>query len=305
MITDNIAYIKNLAGRYPLLTARQETLLARQVQEAIALRAALNEDQPTPEQARILRRGGKAKEKMVCCNMRLVLHYATKHRQGNRNRHTTLELVDLFQIGCLGLQTAAEKFDPARGYKFCTYAYWWIKQAMHRIGGGIDHAIYLPCDKREVIARVLKAKSELGEDATTDEALKKAGCTREMWDDISISRMTPVYLDAPHRADSESGEYNLHESIPDTRSNADPMASKTEVRVKALREAVASIPNARTQAILMQHYGLNGEPPKTMKDIGDALGISRERIRQLKESGLNQLRFYARSYETELRYEAA
>ena len=304
MIVDNVGYIKDLAGRYPLLTAQQETLLARQVQKVVALRAALNEDQPTPEQARILRRGDKAKEKMICCNMRLVLYCATRHRQNNRSQHTTLELVDLFQIGCLGLQTAVERFDPARGYKFSTYAYWWIKQAMHRIGGSIDYAIRLPCDKSEIIAKVLKVKAELGAGAATDKALEIAGCTKEMWDTISVARMTPLYLDAPVGGD-DAEPRSLHESIADARSTADPMASKTEERIRILRDAVETISNPKTRAVLKQHFGLNGEPPKTLKDIGDALGVSRERIRQLKESGLNQLRFYARNYETELRYEAA
>jgi RNA polymerase primary sigma factor len=301
LIADNIAYIKDQCGRYPLLTPTQEIELARQVQEAVALKAQLNEGKPNRKQARILHRGDRARDKMICCNLRLVLYHATKFRQASRNRYSSLDLADLFQLGCLGLHTAVDRYDPTRGYKFSTYAYWWIRQSCHRYGGDIDHAIRLPADKREMIAKVLKAKAELGPNGTTDQALEAAGCTRAMWDVISVARMMPVFLDAP-AGDTEDGHKAQHELIADTRS---PMSTRTAERIKVLRDAVERIPNAKTQFVLKAHFGLCGYAPKTMEAIGKELGLSRERIRQLKETGLGQLRFHARNFDTELRYEAA
>ena len=299
MTADSIEFIKNQIGRYPLLTPRQEIELARQVQEGVALKQRLDGKAPTRQQSRILRRGDKAKEKMICCNLRLALYVATKWR-ASRRRFSSFELVDLFQLGCLGLHSAVDRFDPARGYKFSTYAYWWIRQSIQRIGGDTEFPIRLPADKRDQLAAVLRATTELGPGAPLDEVLKAANCTKETWDLISTARLAPVSLDAPVPGNEVGGQL-MHELIADTSDN---MRSTNEIRLRAVHEAVARIPHTTAQFVLKAHYGLCGEP-RSMQSIGEELGLSRERVRQLKEKGLNQLRLQGARYDTELRYEVA
>jgi RNA polymerase primary sigma factor len=300
MSTDNIEFIKNQIGRYPLLTPTQEIELARQVQEGVALKQRLDGKAPTRQQLRILRRGDKARDKMICCNLRLALYVATKWRATRRGRASSFELVDLFQLGCLGLASAVERFDPARGYKFSTYAYWWIRQSIQRVGGDTEWLIRLPADKRDQLGAVLRVKTELGPSATLEEVLAAANCTKEAWDLISTARLAHVSLDAPVHGD-EAGGTLMHELIADTSNN---MRSNSETRLRAVHEAIERIPHATAQFVLKAHYGLCGEP-RDMKAIGDELGLSRERVRQLKEKGLNQLRLQVHRYDTELRYEVA
>jgi len=293
MSNDTIGFIKQQCGLYPLLTPLQEIELARQVQEGIALRERLGEKKPTRGQERILRRGAKAHDKMVCCNMRLSLYVATRYQRAKRL--ASLELSDLFQLGCLGLYRAVETFDPSRGYKFSTYAYWWIRQALQRHGGDIDHAIRLPADKRDMLAAVVKARQALGPNATLDDALKQAKCSPQLWDQIATARMTATPLDAPAGHDDGDGR-QLHETIADPVSLEDPIDNRQEreeMRLAAM-DSLELVSNEKAQFVLKAHYGLCGMEPKNLKDIGDQLGLSRERIRQLKEAGLNQLRLRAR-----------
>ena len=294
MSTDTIGFIKQQCGLYPLLTPLQEIELARQVQEGIALRERLGEKKPTRAQERILRRGAKAHDKMVCCNMRLSMYVATRYQRAKKL--ASLELSDLFQLGCLGLHRCVETFDPSRGYKFSTYAYWWIRQALQRHGGDIDHAIRLPADKRDMLAAVVKARHALGPNATLDDALKQAKCSPELWDQIAMARMAPTPLDAPAGYNDGTGAKLVHEAIADPASLEDPIDNRQErdeMRL-AVMDSLAFVNNTNAQFVLKAHYGLCGMEPKNLKQIGDQLGISRERARQLKEIGLNQLRLQAR-----------
>ena len=293
MSNDTIGFIKQQCGLYPLLTPLQEIELARQVQEGVALRQSLGGKKPRPAQQRILRRAEKAHHKMVCCNMRLSLWAATRYQQVKRL--SSLELPDLFQLGCIGLHRAVESFDPSRGYKFSTYAYWWIRQALQRQGGDIDHAIRLPADKRDMIAAVLKARQRLGPDSTLSDALDAAKCPKQMWDQIAMARMRAIPLDSPAGRDDTEGK-QLHETIPDPASLSDPLDNRdlrNEMR-DVLLDALPHVGNTNAQFVLKAHYGLCGMEPKNLQQIGEQLGVSRERARQLKEIGLNQLRLNAR-----------
>lgn len=302
MSADTIGFIKQHCGLYPLLTPLQEIELARQVQEGVALREWIVEKKATRAQERVLRRAAKAHDKMVCCNMRLSLHVATRYQRAKKL--ASLELSDLFQLGCLGLHRAVESFDPSRGYKFSTYAYWWIRQALQRHGGDIDHLIRLPADKRDVLAAVAKARQALGPGATLDDTLKQANCSPQAWDQIAMARMAPVSLDAPAGYDDGTGAKLIHEAIADPASLEDPLRLSNEARLRAVHEAIERIPHRTAQFVLKAHYGLCGEP-RDMQSIGKELGLSRERVRQLKEKGLNQLRLQVHRYDTELRYEVA
>ena len=138
-MAESIQFILNAAGRYPLLTPNQELVYGRHVMEWVEIED-IPQSELTPDQRRIVRRGRKAYEKFYLCNLRLVVSVAKRHTMAVS--HLTLE--DLFQEGCIGLSTAIKKFDPTRGYKFSTYSYWWIRQAIYRAIGYTDRHIRLP-----------------------------------------------------------------------------------------------------------------------------------------------------------------
>jgi DNA-directed RNA polymerase sigma subunit (sigma70/sigma32) len=147
---------------------------------------------------------------------------------------------------------------------------------------------------------VLRVRTELGPSATLEQVLEVANCPRQAWDLISAARLAPVSLDTPVHGE-DGGGMLVHEVIADTN---EPARISSENRLRALHDAIESIPHTTAQFVLKAHYGLCGEP-RDMKAIGDELGLSRERVRQLKEKGLNQLRLQVARYDTELRYEAA
>jgi RNA polymerase primary sigma factor len=146
-----------------------------------------------------------------------------------------------------------------------------------------------------MFAAVFKARQALGPDSTMDEALEKAKCPRELWDQIATARLTAIPLDSVG-PDSDNDARSFHESIADPASLEDPIDNRQErdeMRL-AVMDSLAFVNNTNAQFVLKAHYGLCGMEPKNLKQIGDQLGISRERARQLKEIGLNQLRLQAR-----------
>ena len=173
-MAESIQFILNTAGRYPLLTPSQELLYGRHVMEWVEIEN-IPQSELTPDQRRIARRGRKAYEKFYLCNLRLVISIAKRYTMAVN--HLTFE--DLFQEGCIGLSTAIKKFDPTRGYKFSTYSYWWVRQAITRAIGHHDRHIRLPgaaLDMIRVLAKfVPEYKAKHGRMPSHEECMEATG----------------------------------------------------------------------------------------------------------------------------------
>jgi RNA polymerase primary sigma factor len=259
--TDSLQLFLNEAGRYPLLTAAQEVELAKRIE-----------------------RGDKqAKDLLVNSNLRLVVSIAKKY-QGHG-----LTLLDLIQEGIIGLIRAAEKFDWRKGFKFSTYATWWIRQAVQRGVANKARTIRIPVHIVEREQKISRAERELIaklERAPSDEELaKRAKLPLKQVREVRAAARAVASLDKPVGEDDSASFGELFasgEATPDEQV-------EVELTEKALHRAVDELPD-REKQILKLRYGLNGDTdPKSLEEIGRILGITRERVRQLESEALRRL----------------
>jgi len=261
MTTDSLQLFLNEAGRYPLLTAAEEVELAKRIEAG---------DQ-------------RAKDKMINSNLRLVVSIAKRY-QGH-----DLSLLDLIQEGIIGLIRAVEKFDWRRGYKFSTYATWWIRQAVQRGVANKSRTIRIPVHIVEREQKMTRAERELTaqfERAPTDEEVaKKAGLSAKHVREVRHAARTVASLDKTigSEGDTAFGELVAHES-GDVEEEVVVGLSEATVR-----SAIEKLPDREKQVIKLR-YGLDGDPdPKSLEQIGRVLGITRERVRQIELQALNRL----------------
>jgi len=261
MTTDSLQLFLNEAGRYPLLTAAEEVELAK----------AIEQGDPA------------AKERMVNSNLRLVVSIAKKY-QGHG-----LSLLDLIQEGIIGLIRAVEKFDWRRGFKFSTYATWWIRQAVQRGVANKSRTIRIPVHIVEREQKIARAERELiaqHERAPTDEELAhKTKLSVKHVKEVRGAARTVASLDKPLGDDSDSAFGDL---VAQESGNVEE-----EVVVSfgddALRRAIETLPE-REKLVIKLRYGLDGDQdPKSLEEIGRALGITRERVRQIETQALARL----------------
>ncbi|HZP73021.1 MAG TPA: sigma-70 family RNA polymerase sigma factor [Gaiellaceae bacterium] len=259
--TDSLQLFLNEAGRYALLTAAQEVELAKRIET-----------------------GDKdAKDLLVNSNLRLVVSIAKRY-QGHG-----LTLLDLIQEGIIGLIRAAEKFDWRKGFKFSTYATWWIRQAVQRGVANKARVIRIPVHIVEREQRISRAERELIaqlERAPTDEEISdRAKLPIKQVREVRAAARAVASLDRPVGEDDSAAFGDLfasHEATPDEQV-------EVELTEKALRAAVAQLSD-REQQILNLRYGLSGEAdPKSLEEIGRILGITRERVRQIEGEALRRL----------------
>jgi RNA polymerase primary sigma factor len=258
--TDPMTLFMNQIGRYPLLTAAEEVELAKRIE-----------------------RGDRAaKERMINSNLRLVISIAKRY-QGH-----DLSLLDLVQEGTIGLNRAVEKFDWRKGFKFSTYATWWIRQSCQRAIAGQSKTIRVPAhvhERRLKLARVRRELvAKLDREPTRKELAKAAALTLQHVDEALDAADAPVSLN--QRVGSE-GDAELGDLFDDPGA-ADPAAEAVDsLRRREVRQALATLPE-QERLVLELRFGLDG-PPQALETIGKRLGVSRERVRQLEAAGLEQL----------------
>jgi len=296
------SYLRDI-GRVPLLSHEQEITLGRQVQDLVVLENLETElesdlgEKPdinffadkagiSPIQLKKkLKSGRRAKERMVAANLRLVVSVAKKYTKRN------MELLDLIQEGTIGLVRGVEKFDPTRGYKFSTYAYWWIRQGMTRAIDNSARTIRLPIHISEKLSKMRRVSRELshkfGRQPTRLEMATEMGIDQKDLEDL-ISQSAPcASLDAHARGEEDRS--TLGELIPDPNCE-EPMEGMDRTIQKEHLGTWLSQLNEREQKIMKLRFGLDGEEPLTLAEIGRQINVSRERVRQLEAKAILKLR---------------
>ena len=290
MSDEGLQSFLNATGRHPLLTAEQEVLLARQVHEGADLEQRQAQGEAlTPAQQRKVRAGQRAKTQMVNCNLRMVVAISKKYVR--RARH--MSMLDLIQEGTIGLMRAVELFDPARGYKFSTYAYWWIRQAMARAMVLQDNEIRMPNTVAELLPRLKRTAERLTHEygrAPNAAELAEALDVKEAELKLVLERgMRPSSLDAALVDDGSA----LAELLPDPKTL--PVDDEFYIDEYWRLEAALSKLDARERLVLEGRHALNGTEQRTLSSLAAQLGVSRQLVQQLEQRALRKLRLYMRT----------
>ncbi|MFC9290996.1 RNA polymerase sigma factor [Streptomyces sp. NPDC057052] len=284
-------YLREI-GRIPLLTAAEEVELARRVEAGLFAEAKLS---GTPDVDgdlaldldRLVVMGRMAKRRLIESNLRLVVSVAKRYVGRG------LTMLDLVQEGNLGLIRAVEKFDYARGYKFSTYATWWIRQAMSRALADQARTIRVPVHVVELINRVVRVQRRLlqerGCEPTAEEVAAQLDLAPERVGEVLRLAQEPVSLHAPV---GEEDDVALGDLIEDGDA-ASPVESAAFLLLREHLEAVLSTLGERERKVVQLRYGLADGRPRTLEEIGRIFGVTRERIRQIESKTLGRLRDHA------------
>ena len=288
-------------GRVPMLTHEQEIVLGKQVQQMMTLQeqkdtlAKKLDHEPTPQEladhvevseaelTSILHRGRRAKQKMIEANLRLVVSIAKKYQRRN------LEFLDLIQEGSLGLERGVEKFDPTRGYKFSTYAYWWIRQAITRAIAQQARTIRLPIHITEKLNKIKRVQRELsqklGRSPSAIEIAQELELEPEQIREFLILSRQPVSLDL-RVGDNQDTE--LQDLLEDDGPSPENYMTQESLRNDINTLLTELTPQQRE--VLTLRYGLDDGYELSLAKVGERLNLSRERVRQLERQALDHLR---------------
>ena len=292
-------YLREI-GRVPLLVAAEEVSLAKRIEAGVAASVQLAEldaagalgDLP-PEEARRLQwladDGDDAKSGLIQANLRLVVSIAKRYVGRG------MQLLDLIQEGNMGLMRAVEKFDYTKGFKFSTYATWWIRQAITRSIADQARTIRIPVHMVESINRVHRVQrqmvQQLEREPTVDELAEEVGMTPERVREIQRISLDPLSLDSPVGEEDDS---YLADFIKDDGAIEPDDAATRQMLQNEVRNVLGEL-NEREQQVVIMRFGLDDEQPRTLEEVGKEFGVTRERIRQIESKTLAKLRHPHRS----------
>jgi RNA polymerase primary sigma factor len=286
-------YLKSI-GRTSLLTAEQEVDLAKRIEAGLFAEHKLDTDPDvTPEARRDLEMvaedGRRAKAHMLEANLRLVVSVAKKYSDRG------LSLLDVVQEGNLGLIRAVEKFDYTKGYKFSTYAMWWIRQAIQRGFADSARTIRLPVHVLEMLSKLSRVERDmhqkLGREPTPEELAVELDRTPDQIEELLRTSRQPISLDSTI---GEDGETSIGDLIEDVDAPEASELVDRQLMAEQLRSALDAL-TPREATIMAMRFGLYDGNPHTLDEIGRALGLTRERIRQLEKQSLSKLRHPSRA----------
>ena len=290
-------YLKEI-GRVPLLNADEEVVLAtamsagRAAQKRIDEAAENGETIPDDELAQLkkdIKEGSKAKQKLAEANLRLVVSIAKRYVGRG------MQFLDLIQEGNLGLIRAVEKFDYTKGFKFSTYATWWIRQAITRAIADQARTIRIPVHMVETINKLVRVQrqllQDLGRDPTPEEIGAEMGISADRVREIQKISQEPVSLETPigEEEDSQLGDF-----IEDSTAVAPPEAASDSMLREQLEQVLDSLAD-RERKVIKFRFGLEDGHPRTLEEVGREFGVTRERIRQIESKTLAKLRHPSRS----------
>ena len=286
---DLVRVYLNGIGKTALLTAAEEVELAQRIEVGLYAEYKLkNAPKLTRAEKRdlkiLVREGKKARSHLLEANLRLVVSLAKRYTGRG------MPLLDLIQEGNLGLIRAMEKFDYAKGFKFSTYATWWIRQAITRGMADQSRTIRLPVHLVEQVNKLSRIKREmyqsLGREATNEELADESGIDEEKIEMLMRQSRNPVSLDMPVGADEEAP---LGDFIEDAEATDAETAVVAAMRHSDIRDVIGTL-EQREQDVIRLRYGLDDGVPRTLDQIGRRFGLSRERVRQIEREVMAKLR---------------
>ncbi len=286
-------YLKQI-GRVPLLTAMQEVELAQRIEAGLLARHKLDSGDVFDEATRrdlewIAEDGRLARNHLLEANLRLVVSLAKRYTGRG------MSFLDLIQEGNLGLIRAVEKFDYTKGFKFSTYATWWIRQAITRGMAEQARTIRLPVHMVEVVNKVARVhrqlSQDLGREPTPQEVGEIVGITPEKVVEVQRHGRDPISLHTPIGDDGNTEIFELIEDI----DSINPVDAATFTLLQEQLEAVLTTLESREAGVIRMRYGLSDGQPKTLDEIGKAYHVTRERIRQIEVKTMSKLRHPSRS----------
>ena len=292
------AYL-NAIGRTPLLSSDQEIDLGRKIQRMVALKEEQRE--LTPKERREVRIGERAVEHFVKANLRLVVNVAKRYYRVV----THMELMDLVQEGNIGLMHGVLKFDPTRGYKFSTYAYWWIRQSMARAISTKERVVRLPGKIAEMAANWSSAIQELGQRhgrmPTTEEMAKHFGVTVE---DVRlyINRGQQVYSLDKVALEGEGSSLGDLICDPLDPAGTESMRQAEQMEMQSMLDGAFQHLTDKEAELVKRYWGLGTDVSETYSELGREMGVSRERVRQILGVAHRKMRHYmavANSFTTQ------
>jgi RNA polymerase primary sigma factor len=287
--TDLVRVYLREIGRVPLLTAAQEVDLARRVEAGVFAAERLDRDAGVPgrlpgELVAVARDGERAKQQIIEANLRLVVSIAKRYAGRG------LPFLDLIQEGNLGLIRAVEKFDYTKGYKFSTYASWWIRQAVSRAVADQARTIRIPVHMVETVNRILRTQrmlvQTLGREPTAAEIAERVDLPAERVAEIRRLAMEPVSLHSP--VGEEDGS-ELGDLIEDVEAVPPADLVSAGMLQSHLAEVLTHLGDREREVVRMR-YGLVDGEPRTLEEVGRAFGVTRERVRQIEAKSLAKLR---------------